>query len=323
MTAFRTILSAIFAMGLLANAAVADEWPSRNLRIVVPFPGGGSADIQARVIADELSKKLGKPVVVENKPGAGGNLAATEAARATPDGTTLYMATTGTHASNVSLYAKLAYDPVRDFQPLTFVTFYPQVIVPGQMFKETDLPSLILAIKNGGDKLNFGSSGIGSPTHLAGELFNRDVGTRLLHVPYRGQGPAIADLLGGRLEMIFPSIPDALPMLQSGQMRAIAVMAGKRSPVLPDVPTTTELGYPKLQSGIWAAMYTTAGTPKPVVDRLSREIAAIVESPVFKDKFEAQGFEVRSSSPDKLAAFAASETRRLGEIIKALDINLN
>lgn len=324
MTALRQALFAIITIASFSTPAKADDWPSRNLRILVLFPAGGSADIQSRVIADELSKKLGKPVVVENKPGAGGNLAATEAARSTPDGTTLFMATTGTHASNISsLYTKLSYDPVRDFQPLTFVTFYPQVIVPGIRFKEANLSSLISAIKAEGDKLNFGSSGLGSPTHLGGELFNREVGTRLLHVPYRGQGPAIADLLGGRLDMMFPSIPDALPMLQSGKMRAIAVMAEKRSPVLPDVPTTTELGYPKLQSGIWAALYTTAGTPKPVVDRLSRELAAIVESPVFKDKFEAQGFEVRSSSPDELAVFAASETKRWGDIIKALDINLN
>jgi tripartite-type tricarboxylate transporter receptor subunit TctC len=154
-------------------------------------------------------------------------------------------------------------------------------------------------------------------------LFNRETGTHLLHVPYRGQGPAITDLLGGRIDMMFPSIPDSLPMLQSGQMRAVAIMAEKRSPGLPEVPTTTELGYPKLRSAIWAALYTTAGTPKPVVQRLYTELARIIESPVFKNKFEAMGFEVRSSTPDELAAFADSETRRWGEIIKALDIRLN
>jgi tripartite-type tricarboxylate transporter receptor subunit TctC len=302
--------------------ATAADWPSRTLRILVPFPAGGSADLQSRVIADELAKALGTSVIVENKPGAGGNLAAAEAARSTPDGYTLYMATTSTHASNVNLYESLPYDPVRDFQPLTLVTIYPQVIVPSARFKEADLKSLIEALKSKGDKLNFGSSGVGSPTHLAGELFNREVSLHLLHVPYRGQGPAMGDLLSGQMDIMFPSVPDALPFLQSGQIRAVAIMADKRSPLLPDVPTTVELGYPALQSAIWAGLYTTAGTPKPVVDRLSGELARIVESPIFKSKFEAMGFEVRSSTPGELASFAASETKRWGEIIKALNIRL-
>ncbi|QDM24051.1 tripartite tricarboxylate transporter substrate binding protein [Tardiphaga sp. vice154] len=316
-------VAALLAALSISTFVQAQEWPPHNLRILVPFPAGGSADIQARAIADELSKKLGKPVLIENKPGAGGNLAATEAARSVPDGTTLYMATTGTHAANINLYEKLSYDPVKDFQPLTLVTIYPQVITASGPYKDLDLAGLIAAIKQQGDKLNFGSSGVGSPTHLGGELFNREVGTRLMHVPYRGQGPAITDLLGGRLDVMFPSIPDALAMLQAGQMRAIAIMAEKRSKVLPDVPTTAELGYPKLLSAIWAGLYTTAGTPKPVVDRLAKDLAEIVDSPKFKDKFEAMGFEVRSSTPEQFGAYAAAETKRWGDIIKALDIKLN
>ena len=185
--------AAFLLTALLSPAALAQEWPQQNLRILVPFPAGGSADIQARAIADELSKKLGRPVVIENKPGAGGNLAATEAARSAPDGTTLYMATTGTHAANINLYEKLSYDPVKDFQPLSLVTVYPQIITAGGAYKDLDLAGLIAAIKQQGEKLNFGSSGVGSPTHLGGELFNREVGTRLMHVPYRGQAPAITD----------------------------------------------------------------------------------------------------------------------------------
>jgi tripartite-type tricarboxylate transporter receptor subunit TctC len=317
----RIALSILFALHL--SSAVAADWPSHNLRILVPFPAGGSADIQARVIADELSKALEKPVIVENRPGAGGNLAAAEAARSAPDGYTLYMASTSTNATNINLYESLPYDPVRDFQPLTLVTVYPQLVVPGTRFKETDLKSLINSLKREGDKLNFGSSGVGSPTHLAGELFNREVGVHLLHIPYRGQAPAMNDLVGGQIDMMFPSIPDALPMLQSGQIHPVAVMAEKRSPLLPDVPTTAELGYPALQSAIWSALYTTAGTPKPVVDKLTSELVRIVESPAFKKRFEAMGFEVRSSTPEALANFAASETRRWGDIIKALNIRLN
>lgn len=316
-------VAAVLVAVSMASLVQAQDWPPHNLRIVVPFPAGGSADIQARAIADELSRKIGKAVLVENKPGAGGNLAATEAARSAPDGTTLYMATTGTHAANINLYEKLSYDPVKDFQPLTLVTIYPQIITASGPYKDLDLASLIAAIKQQGDKLNFGSSGVGSPTHLGGELFNREVGTRLMHVPYRGQGPAITDLLGGRIDVMFPSIPDALPMLQGGQMRAIALMAEKRSKVIPDVPTTAELGYPKLLSAIWAGLYTTAGTPKPVVDRLAKDLAEIVDSPKFKDKFESMGFEVRSSTPEQLGTYAAAETKRWGDIIKALDIKLN
>lgn len=308
---------------LMSVSAHADDWPTKNLRIIVPFPAGGSADTQARVIADELSKKVGRAVIIENKPGAGGNIGATEAAHSTPDGHTLFMATTGTHAANINLYEKLPYDPVKDFQPLTLVTIYPQVITPNDRYKSLDLPNLIIALKKDGDKLNFGSSGVGSPTHLGGELFNRETGTHLMHVPYRGQGPAITDMVAGRLDMMFPSIPDAIAMLQSGQLRAIAIMAEKRSKVLPDVPTTRELGYPSLQSAIWGALYTTAGTPKPVVDRLAKELAAIVDSPAFKNKFEAMGFDVKSSTPEELAQFTAGETKRWGDLIKSMNIKLN
>jgi tripartite-type tricarboxylate transporter receptor subunit TctC len=316
-------LALLMLFALHAPLAMAAEWPSHNLRIIVPFPAGGSADIQARVIADELSKALQQPVIIENRPGAGGNIAATEAAKSAPDGYTLYMGTTSTNASNINLYDSLSYDPVRDFQPLTLATVYPQLVVPGTRFKEADLKSLIVKLKQEGDKLNFGSSGVGSPTHLAGELFNREVGVHLTHVPYRGQAPAMNDLLAGQIDMMFPSIPDALPMLQAGQIHAVAVMSDKRSPLMPEVPTTVELGYPALQSSIWSALYTTAGTPKPVVDRLSSELARIVESPPFKAKFEAMGFDVRASTPEQLAKFAASETERWGNIIKALKIKLD
>ena len=314
------LLAGSFSSSFVASA---QEWPPHNLRIIVPFPAGGSSDIQARAIAEELSKKLGKPVLVENRPGAGGNIAATEAARSAPDGTTILVGTTSTHSANINLYDKLPFDPVKDFQPLTMVTIYPQVITASGPYKDLDLPALIAALKQQGDRLNFGSSGVGSPTHLGGELFNRETGTRLMHVPYRGQGPAITDLLGGRIDVMFPSIPDSLAMLQSGQMRAVAIMSEKRSPVFPNVPTTGELGYPKLLSSIWVGLYTTAGTPKPVVDRLARDIAEIVDAPKFKDKFEAMGFEVGSSTPEQLGAFAASETKRWGDIIKSLDIKLN
>ena len=315
----QTCLAAVL-LAASSTIALAQDWPTRSLRIVVPFPAGGSADTQTRVIADELSRALGQPVVIENKPGAGGNIGAAEAARAQPDGYTLFMATTGTHASNTSLYDKLPYDPVKDFAPLTLVTIYPQVVVPGLKMKDAPFKDVVAQLKAAGDKANYGSSGTGSPTHLGGELFKRATGTQMVHVPYRGQGPALNDMLAGQLDVMFPSISDVLSFLQAGKLRAVAVLNETRLKQIPDVPTAAELGYPGLNSSIWSALYTNAGTPQPVVDRLNRELVRIVNSPVFKDKFEALGFEVRTSTPQQLADFTAAETKRWGDIIKSLDI---
>ena len=315
----QTCLAAVL-LAASSTIALAQDWPTRSLRIVVPFPAGGSADTQTRVIADELSRALGQPVVIENKPGAGGNIGAAEAARAQPDGYTLFMATTGTHASNTSLYDKLPYDPVKDFAPLTLVTIYPQVVVPGLKMKDAPFKDVVAQLKAAGDKANYGSSGTGSPTHLGGELFKRATGTQMVHVPYRGQGPALNDMLAGQLDVMFPSISDVLSFLQAGKLRAVAVLNETRLKQIPDVPTAAELGYPGLNSSIWSALYTNAGTPQPVVDRLNRELVRIVNSPVFKDKFEALGFEVRTSTPQQLADFTAAETKRWGDIIKSLNI---
>jgi tripartite-type tricarboxylate transporter receptor subunit TctC len=258
------------------GAAVQDgsnHWPSHPLQLIVPFPAGGSADVQSRVIAQGLSAALGQPVIVDNKPGAGGNIAAADAAHAQPGGYTLFMATTGTHATNISLYKNLGFDPVRDFAPLTLVTLNPQVIVPAPQYGGFGLAALVTRLKSNGGA-SFGSSGIGSATHIAGQLFNRLTGSALVHVPYRGQGPALNDLLANRIDVMFPLVADVFAFLHDGQPKAAAVMSDQRAKLLPDVPTTTELGYPKLVlSPIWTALYTRAGTPQPIVDRLNRKLA--------------------------------------------------
>ncbi len=316
-------IAALAFVSIFINKSNAQDWPTRPIRIVVPFPAGGSADVQSRLIAHELAEALGQPVLVENKPGAGGNIGAAYAAHAEPDGYTLFMGTTGTHASNVSLYAKLPFDPVKDFAPLTLVTFNPQVIISGLKHQEINLDELIKNLKKPGVSPSYGSSGIGSATHLAGELFNRVMGTTMVHVPYRGQGPALNDLLGGELDVMFPLVPDVVSFVESGKVRVFAIMSERRSKALPNVPTTAELGYPQLRlSPIWTGLYTNAGTPKPVIDRLNRELIRIISSSRFKEKFEAMGYEVRSTSPEEFAVFAAAETAHWAELIKALNVHL-
>jgi tripartite-type tricarboxylate transporter receptor subunit TctC len=318
----RVVLS-LLLLATFAGVAGAEGWPTRMLRIVVPFPAGGSGDVQVRIVADELAKVLGQPVIVENKPGASGGLAAVEVAHAPPDGYTLMVGSVGTHAINVSLYSKLQYDPVKDFAPLTLVTVFPQLIVPGINFKGDTLADLIASLKAHAGKASYGSSGIGSPTHLAGELFRTETGADIVHVPYRGQGPAANDLLGGQLQLMFPSVPDTLAFLVSGKLRALAIMGDRRLKLLPNVPTTVELRWPKLISSFWAGLYATAGTPQPVLDRLNRELVQIVTSPGFAGRVEPLGFEARATTRDEFAQFNADEIKRWGQIVRGLGIQLN
>lgn len=317
------VLAALALVAILSVAASAQDWPTRNLRIVVPFPAGGSGDTQVRIVADELAKALGQPVIVENKSGGSGNIGAVDVARSPADGYSLLVGSVGTHAINVSLYSKLQYDPVKDFVPLTLMTVFPQVIVPGVQFKGNTLADLVASLKGEAGRASYGSSGSGSPTHLAGELFKLDTGLDIIHVPYRGQGPALNDLLGGRLQVMFPSVPDTLSFIQSGKLRALAIMSARRSKVLPDVPTTAELGLPKLVSSFWAGLYATAGTPKPVLDRLNRELVQIIKSPAFSDRVEPLGFEARSTTLEEFAQFNADEIKRWGDIIRAHNIRLD
>jgi tripartite-type tricarboxylate transporter receptor subunit TctC len=317
------LVAALAMLTMLAAPSVAQDWPAHPLRIIVPFPAGGSADTQTRVIAEELAKALGQPVVVENKPGAGGNIGAAAAAHAAPDGYTLFMATTSTHASNVSLYKNLPYDPAKDFAPLTLVTLNPQAIVAGEKYQDVDLKGLIAKLKIAGAAANFGSSGIGSATHLAGDLFNRETGTALVHVPYRGQGPALNDLLGGRLDVMFPLAADVFSFIKSGKVHAFAMMSERRATALPDIPTTAELGFPTLRlSPIWTALYTVAGTPQPIVERLNRELTRIISAQAFVARLDVAGYEVRTSGAAELGNFAAAETAKWGEIIKSLNVRI-
>jgi tripartite-type tricarboxylate transporter receptor subunit TctC len=290
--------------------------PSRPVRIVVPFPPGGSADVQARMIAQHLSPALGQPVVIENRPGAGGSIGAVEVARSAPDGHTLFMATTGTQSANQFLYSNLAYDPEKDLAPISLVTYYPQAVVAGAWLQDRSLPGLVAALKAMPQPATYGSSGSGSPTHLAGALFARSTGVTLTHVPYRGQGPALNDLTAGLIQLMFPSVADVLGQLRGGPLSAVAVMNPTRMSVVPEVPTTAEGGYPGLDSAIWAGLYTRAGTPRPAVARLNTEVVRILAMPEVRDRLVAAGFEVRPGTPEALGNFQAEESRRWGALIR-------
>ncbi|WPB87069.1 Bug family tripartite tricarboxylate transporter substrate binding protein [Sediminicoccus rosea] len=309
----------------LATPALAQgEWrPDRPLRIIVPFPAGGSADVQSRLIAEPLSQALGQPVVIENRPGAGGTIGATEAARTAPDGLTLFMATTGTHSANPWLYPRLAYDPVADFAPVTLVSDYAQCIAIGPDWPAPparNFAGLIAGLRAEPARSLFGSSGNGSPTHLAGEMFAHAMGLRLEHVPYRGQAPALNDLIGGRLSLMFPSISDVLGQLRGGRVAAVATMARARHSAIPDVPTTAELGHPDLVSSIWSGLYTRAGSPPAAIARLNLEIVRILNAPATRQRLGDAGFELLPGTPEQLARFQAAETARWGEVIRRAGI---
>ena len=299
------------------------DWPTHVIRVIVPFPAGGSGDVQVRIVASELSNAVGQPVVVENKPGGSGTLASLEVARAPADGYTLLVGSVGTHAINASLYKNLKYDPIKDFEPLTLMTIFPQVVVPGIDFKGKTFTDLLASLRAMGEKASFGSSGTGSPSHLAGEMFNAETGLKLVHIPYRGQGPAMTDLLGGRLQVMFPSIPDSLSYFKAGKLHPVAIMSETRSKLLPDVPTTAEVGHPKLLGSFWAGLYTTAGVPKPVLDRLNSELGKIIKSPAFIDRVEPLGFEARAMTREEFAKFNADEIEHWGRVVRAFGIQVD
>jgi tripartite-type tricarboxylate transporter receptor subunit TctC len=287
------------------------------MRIVVSFPAGGSADTQARMIAQHLSRALGQPVVVENRPGAGGSIGAAEVARSAPDGHTLFLATTGTQSANQFLYTNLAYDPEKDFAPISMVTYYPLAIVVGAWLQNRTLSGLVAALKALPQPATYASSGSGSPTHLAGALFSQVTGIPLVHVPYRGQGPALNDLTAGLVQLMFPSVADVLGQLRGGPISALAVMSEARLPAVPEVPTTGEAGIPGLEAALWTGLYTRAGTPPEALARLNAEVVHILSLPEVRGRLAEIGYEARPGTPEVLAAYQAEESLRWGALIRA------
>src|SRR5690242_1004473 len=287
-----------------------DTWPSKTVAILVPFPAGGSADLSARLLAEHLKTVLGQPVVVENKPGAGGNLAGAEAARAQGDGHTLFIGTNGTQTINQSLYRHLSYDPAADFTAIGMMWSAPHLVVVHPAVPALSVDSFIAYARAHPGELSYGSSGVGSSTHLFGEMFKARTGINMVHVPYRGQAAALEDLIGGRIAAMFPIVPDVIAAARADQVRALALASNSASEILPDIPHLPQLGYPDLVASAWIALYAPAPTPAPIIERLRGQLDALLTSDAFVARMKQVGIEVERMRVDQFAMFTQQERRR-------------
>jgi tripartite-type tricarboxylate transporter receptor subunit TctC len=310
-----------FAASLLAamapDAAMAQAaYPVKPIRFVVPFPPGGGTDILSRALAQKLSESLGQQVVIDNRPGAGGNIGADIAAKAAPDGYTLVMGQTSNLAINPTLFAKMPYDAVRDFAPVTLVTAAPLVVVVPQSSPIRSIRDLIAQARERPGSINFASPGNGTVGHLVGEMFKRQAGIDMVHVPYKGAAAALTDLLGGQVSVYFASGPVAAGQLKGGRIRAIAVTSLKRSPTMPEVPTVAESGLPGFDASSWYGVLVPAGTPRDIIARLHAESVRAMQSPDLRERMTAEGGEPIGSTPAEFAAFIRSETVKWANAIR-------
>lgn len=313
----KTLGLAVSAACLAAShTAFAQAYPRGSIKLVVPYAPGGSTDLLARTIGEYLGKRLGQPVVVVNQPGAGGSVGTAAVARSAPDGLTLLMATNGTHAINPTLYAKLPYDAVKDFEPVSLVAVVPLVLaVPAS--SEIRTVKQFVEQQAGGKRLSFGSAGVGSSGHLAGEMLNTAGNLRAVHIPYKGDGPAVVDLISGNIDFLFANMPAVVNHVRAGTMRAVAVTSTRRSPELTDVPTVAEAGYPRLQVDPWYGIFAPAGTSQAIVATLNEAIAAALADAPTRKRFESVGATPQGGAPDKFAQLIASDTARFAAVIKA------
>ena len=314
--AFAFALAAIAAASFTGARSHAADYPERPVTMVVTFAAGGSSDVLARAVATAMSQGLGKQIVVENKPGAGGNIGAEAVAKATPDGYTILFGTNGTLGIGPALYKNLRYDPQRDLVPVGSLHQLPLVLIVNPAIPATTLGELIAYAKANPGKLTFASAGVGSASHLGAELFKQAAGIDILHVPYKGGGAATADLVSGQVSMMLETIPNALPLARGGQMRALGVTTRERSANAPDIPTFAESGLPDFDISAWTGLFVPAGTPKPVIDRLNAETARIVNDPAYVAMIKKMGTDIASSSPEAFEAFVRKDVANWTEAIK-------
>ena len=326
--AFFRLISAGLALPALllsfgAHAQTPDVYPSRGITIIVPFTAAGTTDILARLVGQKLGEKFDKSVVVENRPGAGGNIGTALVAKSAPDGYTLVMATIGTHAINSSLYKNMPYDAVRDFTPLTRVAMVPNVLVVNKDAPYNTVQELIAYGKANPGKLTFGSSGNGTTLHLSGELFKLRTGVPITHIPYKGSTPAIADLLGGQISMVFDNMPSVIQHIKSGRLKALAVTSSTRNAQLPNVPTIEESGVPNYEVWSWFGLLAPAGTPDAVIDRLNREIVAIIRQPDVNARIVEMGSVPTPETSAEFGAFIRAETDKWARVVKEAGVAID
>lgn len=298
----------------------AQPYPSKPIKFVVPFTPGGSNDVLARVIGEKLSAAWGQPVIVENRPGAAGNIGAEVVAKAPPDGYTFLVAANNILAINPSLLANVPFDPVKSFAPVTLIGTVPVVLVVHPSVPAGSAKELIALAKTKPGSLSYASSGSGSPQHLAGEMFKSMAGIDVVHVPYKGAGPAVADLIGGQVQMLVGPVNSVLPHIKAGKLKALGAGTAKRIPALPDVPTIAESAVPGYETDIWISLVAPVGTPSEIVARMNAEIGRIFQMPDVREKLAAQGIEPVTSSPERLASLITSDLERWAKVIRSANI---
>jgi tripartite-type tricarboxylate transporter receptor subunit TctC len=303
--------------------ALPGGWPARPIRLIVPYAPGGGTDVLARAVADKAAQRLGATIVVDNRPGGAGNLATAMAAEAAPDGYTLLVGNIGPIAVNPSLFRNLRPDPAQALTAVTLLAAAPMLILVNPGLPATDLAALIALAKARPGTLNYGSAGNGSANHLAGAYFALKAGIDIQHVPYRGAGPALNDLVAGTLQMMPATLPSSIGMVKDGLVRALAVTTAARVPSLPDVPTVAEAGVPDYEMSAWYGIMAPAGTPRPIVDRLQQEIAAAIHMPEVRARIEAEGAEPSGNTPEQFRDFAAAERRKWAEVVRDAHITVD
>ena len=309
------IVAGATALCVAAGSAVAQGYPTKTVKIVVPYPPGGPTDIVARVVAQKLSEQTGQQFIVDNRGGAGGNIGAEAVAKSPADGYTLLVATTA-HAINRTLFKDLAYDLRKDFAPISQLTAGPLVIVAHPSLPAKNVQELVALAKAKPGELTFASSGNGQSTHLAAELFDTMAGVKMRHIPYKGSAPALTDVMGGQVSLFFDTMLSSMPHVKSGKLKALAVTSAARSPAAPDLPTVAESGLPGYEAIAWNGLLAPAGTPKAVIAKLSTELKKALELAEIRERFAAQGFAAAWSSPDAYAAFLDSEVDKWAKVVK-------
>ena len=312
----RPLAVAVLAFGA-ALAAAQDAYPSKPIRWVVPYPPGGPTDLMARLLQPELQTRLGTTVIIENKGGAAGNVGTSEVAKQAPaDGYTMLLAASGPMSVNGTLFKTMSYNALTDLQPVVQLSAFPLVLEVHPSVGVKTAKEFVALSKAKGDKLSYASAGSGTPQHLAGEIYNKALGTKLTHVPYRGAGPALNDLLGGQVQVMFDVLGSSLQYIRTDKLIALAVTSAQRSPELPNVPTLAEVGLPNFEITAWHGVAVRAGTPKPIVDKLNATFLAIFKDPAFRKKWEALGTPVVASTPETFGALIRSESVRLGRVVR-------